>query len=262
MTESMTDSKDIFDATVLHTQQPEQDLKNEMEQDLESISEQRQSSQDELLTPALTIEEAARILGKSPRALERSILGKWGNKLPDGWVAKRITIDGQEEWRVIPPPTFKVRQRSHDESPESRLTSAAADVLAELLPESLQDLLPGLPFNLDKLAQSNRSACKTTVSELGETTIIIDRSDEVERLLREVVTVHKALAEETRQHIEDLRLLAEMNRSVRLLETNASEASKLRSELEEAQRELIGFKKQYQEFLSLPWWKRIFKRSL
>lgn len=253
----MTDSKDILDPPALA--EPHEDVEVEEELTLE----QRQSAADELLTPALTIEEAARILGKSPRALERSILGKWGNKLPDGWMAKKITIDGQQEWRVIPPATFKVRQRHHEEnnSPESRLTSAAAEVLAELLPESLQDLLPALPFNLDKLAQPNRTACKTSVSELGETTIIIDRSDEVERLLREVVTVHKALAEETRQHIEDLRLLAEMNRSVRLLETNASEASKLRADLEEAQRELVNFKKQYQDFLGLPWWKRIFKRS-
>ena len=45
-------------------------------------------TEEELARPALTIKEASSLLGRSVRALERSILGRWGNNLPDGWIAK------------------------------------------------------------------------------------------------------------------------------------------------------------------------------
>ena len=59
--------------------------------------------------PWLSIAEAARMLGRSPRAVERSILGRWGNKLPEGWTGRKVRIDGQDEWRVVPPPGFRVK---------------------------------------------------------------------------------------------------------------------------------------------------------
>ncbi|MBX9669717.1 MAG: hypothetical protein K2X93_18990, partial [Candidatus Obscuribacterales bacterium] len=59
--------------------------------------------------PALTLDEASSILGKSIRSIERGIEGRWGNRLPEGWKARKMKIDGQDEWRIIPPPNFRVR---------------------------------------------------------------------------------------------------------------------------------------------------------
>ena len=64
----------------------------------EEVSEEEEYSKNsksyEIPRPALTIDEASSILGKSIRALERSIAGKWGNKLPEGWHARKMKIDG------------------------------------------------------------------------------------------------------------------------------------------------------------------------
>src|SRR5271167_4196936 len=57
--------------------------------------------------PTLTVKEAALVLGKSVRALERSLLGKWGNRLPDGWTATKKMIDGKDAWQIVPPPDFR-----------------------------------------------------------------------------------------------------------------------------------------------------------
>src|SRR5262245_33800277 len=62
--------------------------------------------------PMLTIQQAASFLGKSVRALETSLLGRWGNKLPDGWSSRKIKTDRGDEWRIIPPPGFRVRSHS------------------------------------------------------------------------------------------------------------------------------------------------------
>ena len=66
----------------------------------------------EIPRPWLTLQEAASIMGRSQRALERSIIGRWGNKLPAGWSARHVTIDGQAEWRIIPPPAFGSNART------------------------------------------------------------------------------------------------------------------------------------------------------
>lgn len=215
----------------------------------EEISDE---SAEELARPALTIKEAAMLLGKSVRALERSILGRWGNKLPDGWVARKMTIDGREEWRIIPPESFKVRHRSKEELFDEFAQEAMEDesLMAEMLDQ----------FRLPAVRSQSFQIKRGQDDELGQSTIIIDRSEDVEKLLKELVKAHQALAEETRQHVEDLRMLNEMTNSMRLLESNQSETGRLRDDLAFAQTELIAFKKQYQDFLALPWWKKIFRR--
>ncbi|MBX9668093.1 MAG: hypothetical protein K2X93_10765, partial [Candidatus Obscuribacterales bacterium] len=91
-------------------------------------------------------------------------------------------------------------------------------------------------------------------------TIVIDRSDEVERLLRELAEVHKELAVERRARLDDLRLISDMQSSMRLLEMKSSQTSTLKEELALATTTLKEHRLQYQEFLSLPWWKRLFRR--
>ena len=208
-------------------------------------------TEEELARPALTIKEASSLLGRSVRALERSILGRWGTKLPEGWIAKKISIDGNDEWRVIPPDSFKVRHRPKDEDPARDIEGD--DLIPNLLEEALNLALP---------TQKPRESFVIKHSEdgLDNSTIIIDRSEEVEQLLKELVKVHKALADETRQHVEDLRMLNEMTNSMRLLETNQHNAQLLKDELLNAQRDLVSFKHEYEAYLSLPWWKRLFRR--
>lgn len=57
---------------------------------------------------SLDLKEASFALGKSMRALERSLTGKWGNRLPDGWSARKHLINGVEDWRVYPPAGFNL----------------------------------------------------------------------------------------------------------------------------------------------------------
>ena len=206
-------------------------------------------TEEELARPALTIKEASSLLGRSVRALERSILGRWGNRLPEGWIAKKISIDGNNEWRIIPPDSFKVRHRSRDE--ETGREPEGDDLIPNLLEEALNLALPQKP--------KEAFVVKHSEDGLDNSTIIIDRSEEVEQLLKELVKVHKALADETRQHVEDLRMLNEMTNSMRLLETNQHNSQMLKEELLNAQRELVSFKHQYEAYLSLPWWKRLFR---
>jgi len=208
-------------------------------------------TEEELARPALTVKEASSLLGRSVRALERSIMGRWGNKLPDGWIAKKIRIDGNDEWRVIPPDSFKVRHRSKDEEPAGEIEGD--DLIPNLLEEALNLALP-------TAKPKEAFVLKPQEDGLENQTIIIDRSEEVEQLLKELVKVHKALADETRQHVEDLRMLNEMTNSMRLLETNQHNNQMLKDELLSAQRDLVAFKHQYEAFLALPWWKRLFRR--
>lgn len=102
---------------------------------------------------------------------------------------------------------------------------------------------------------------KTEVFHAPVETIVIDRSDEVEKLLRELAQCQKELAVERRARLEDLKLINEMQSSMRLLEDHCRETRTLKEELVEAQVLLIEHKKQYQEFLQLPWWKRLFHKK-
>lgn len=238
----------------------------------------------EVPRPALSIEEAATILGKSVRSLERSILGKWGNKLPEGWKARRMRIDGVDEWRIIPPPGFRVRHTSM-QAPSSRTESVSTESSQSSSSKprrtagdqerrertssssSSSSSSLGFGFSLEKLIASAGQKAKNELVRAAEfaldehPTIVIDRSDDVERLLRELADSQKELAEQRKMHLQDLRLLAEIQGSMRLLEMNASQTSVLKEELELATTALREHKRQYQEFLNLPWWKRIFRKN-
>ncbi len=291
--------------------------------------------------PWLTIAEAASMLGRSPKAVERSIAGRWGNHLPEGWTARKVRIDGSSEWRVIPPAGFRIKHTrkaavNTEETQVSKEPGQAKDFeqtedfasedlaqeesgpeeLAEKLNQQtiqdeikadLQSELNSLKkekedlemaqkttnssfnFGFDSLEKIVQSAAQMAQKELASflgsssptnnrertsraanlpaviresepTTIVIDRSDEVEKLLRELADVQKELAAERKAHLEDMRLINEMQNSMRLLEDNARETRELKEDLVLAQTTLIAHKKQYQEFLELPWWKRLFHK--
>lgn len=232
---------------MVETTELEREVLETSENELDSMET---LSHEDLARPALTLKEASSLLGRSVRALERSVLGRWGNKLPEGWIAKKITLDGKDEWRIIPPESFKVRHRTKEDAENTKDTEGDDDLIPNLLEEAL---------NLPSRQKENFVLKRSSGDEsLDNSTIIIDRSEEVETLLKELVMVHKALAEETRQHVEDLKILNEMTNSMRLLENNQRQTLTLKEELLEAQKEMLTFKKQYAEYLSLPWWKRVF----
>lgn len=297
--------------------------------------------------PWLTIVEAASMLGRSPKAVERSIAGRWGNHLPEGWTARKVRIDGSSEWRVIPPAGFRIKHTrkmavSSEESGMFKESGQAQDFEAgefapedpaqkdfaqkESAPEELTEKInqqtsqneikadleseleslkkekedlemsqkttnSSFNFGFDSLEKIVQSAAQMAQKELASflnssppnsrerssrtanlpatirpiresepTTIVIDRSDEVEKLLRELADVQKELAAERKAHLEDMRLINEMQNSMRLLEDNARETRELKEDLVLAQTTLIAHKKQYQEFLELPWWKRLFHK--
>lgn len=250
--------------------------------DLEWTEEEEEEEEPVLVydvpRPALTIDEAATILGKSVRAVERGISGKWGNRLPEGWKARKMKIDGQDEWRIIPPPSFRVRH-SRTGTPRTEVMtnktiekpaavqSSREDVAARERDNSGESLFG---FSLNSLIQTAGKRAKTELARAAEyamettmehPTIVIDRSDEVERLLRELADTRKELSDERRMHLEDLRMMAEMQGSMRLLEMKSSQTSTLKEELVEATRALQEHRRQYQEFLALPWWKRLFRKT-
>lgn len=259
--------------------------------------------------PWLSIPEAARVLGKSPRALERCILGRWGNRLPEGWSARKVRIDGNDEWRVVPPAGYRKHSRKSAQSRVETYTSdldTTGDTKASMsskeqdkqdsiqqernqqerfeddarikqeevesmpnkvLEDDMFGSLEKLFTSASKLAQKELASFvkgrkeKTEVFHAPVETIVIDRSDEVEKLLRELAQCQKELAAERRARLEDLKLINEMQGSMRLLEDHCRETRTLKEELVEAQVLLIEHKKQYQEFLQLPWWKRLFHKK-
>ncbi len=195
--------------------------------------------------PALNLNQAAQILGKSLRSLERSLVGKWGNKLPNGWSAKKVTGDsGQQEWRIIPPPGFRLRQVAQ-ESDGAAVYADEETTEESFTVEAIKNIRRRLPFRPEN-------------NSIEHPSIVIDRSEEVERLLRELVVTQKALSEERRLRMEDLRLMTQMQSSMRLLEVNAQETGKLKEELNFAKQEFQAIKQQYLAIINAPWWKRLF----
>jgi hypothetical protein len=263
--------------------------------------------------PWLTIEQAARMLGRSTRGVERSILGRWGNQLPEGWSARRVRIDEVAEWRIVPPPGFRIKHNRRDQGREEKedLTkSSIEDVVvspvddnntlsdeansnrmsdststatraaarrAKAASQAEKNKVDDQPFSFEKffhsagrMAQKELASFGLTVrsnaeravdADVEHATIVIDRSDEVEKLLRELAETRKELADQTRMHLEDLRLMHEMQTSMRLLEVHAKETSELKQDLSAAQIALREHRAQYQAFLALPWYKRLFRQT-
>lgn len=208
--------------------------------------EEQEPASYEIPRPMLTMQQAAAFLGKSVRALERSLLGRWGNKLPEGWSSKKIKTERGEEWRILPPPGFRVRTSVQTQTQDKNVMDLSE--LASML-------------NLDGLSESQAGTRRGLIRSehsLEQPTIVIDRSEEVEHLLRELLATQKCLSEERRLHMEDLRIVAQMQGSMRLLETNAAENARAKTELESVRKELDGLKQEYNLVLNLPWWKRLF----
>ena len=289
----------------------------------------------EVPRPWLTVDQAASMLGRSTRGVERSILGRWGNHLPEGWSARRVRIDGVDEWRIIPPPGFRIkhsrretnRRDGKDTNTDTSTNSSARtgthagngdnnieDVEASPITSSTETLSSvkqtetnktasksqekkmaatpnsavespssvSEPFSFEKFFQSAGKMAQKELASFGLTvrptsertdkhgivdadiehaTIVIDRSDEVEKLLRELANTQKELAEQRRMHLDDLRLMQEMQRSMLLLEVNAKETGELKQDLTYAQQALKEHRSQYQAFLALPWYKRLFRKT-
>lgn len=200
-----------------------------------------ETSSFDIPRPMLTMQQAAAFLGKSVRALERSLMGRWGNKLPEGWSAKKVKTNKGEEWRILPPPGFRVR------SPGSKSENSTFSTTESEGTEWLTDII----------APAKHSSYKVEHS-IDHPTIVIDRSEEVEHLLRELLVTQKALSEERRLHMEDLRIVAQLQGSMRLLESNSAENARARTDLESTKRELEKLKEEYNQVLQMPWWKRLF----
>lgn len=114
----------------------------------------------------------------------------------------------------------------------------------------------------DQSTRRNRNELAGIVdADIEHATIVIDRSDEVEKLLRELANSQKELAEQRRMHLDDLRLMQEMQRSMLLLEVNAKETGELKQDLSYAQQALKEHRSQYQAFLALPWYKKLFRKT-
>lgn len=281
--------------TIAETEKKSQVLEHEPidteEADTEYGDSEWEDEQDPVLVydvprPALSIDEAAAILGKSIRAVERGITGKWGNRLPEGWKARKMKIDGQDEWRIIPPPNFRVRhskvgtprteemtRKTLEKPAQTAAPAASSSRTAVARNEESPGLLDNdslFGFSFNDLLHSAGKRAKTELAKAADfaiestmeyPTIVIDRSDDVELLLRELAEARKELNEERKMHLEDLRIMAEMQGSMRLLEVKSSQTATLKEELLEVTRTMQEHRRQYQEFLALPWWKRLFRKT-
>lgn len=216
----------------------------------------------EVPRPFLTLAQAAAYLGKSLRSLERSLVGRWGNKLPAGWVARKVKTNQGDEWRILPPPGFRLRQVSPSTT-DGGISEAAEDADSQYDEASyaadLVDLAPppARPPAAKPAPRRQAQPWRPERHTVDQPTIVIDRSEEVEYLLRELVAVQKNLSEERRLHLDDMRLIAQLQGSMRLLEVNANESQKLKAELEASKSELQQLKADYERLVNQPWWKRM-----
>ncbi len=220
----------------------------------------------EVPRPFLTLSQAAAYLGKSLRSLERSLIGRWGNKLPAGWVARKIKTTNGDEWRILPPPGFRLRQvtpgtegggNSEGEMSadgEYREPAETDDFQDFQAPMSGQPRMQAPTAARDRLRRPTQP-WRASGNNSDQPTIVIDRSEEVEYLLRELVSVQKSLSEERRVHLDDMRLISQLQGSMRLLEVNANESHKLKAELEASKSELEQLKAEYDRLVKQTWWK-------
>ncbi len=247
----------------------DQDCLDNHDEDLEDSQESDIIYSYDVPRPALTVEEAAGILGKSVRAIERSIAGKWGNRLPEGWKARKMKLDGEVEWRILPPAGFRIR-RSTSNITRPKIETEEQESMTSSTQQKPQDSTKStldFGFTLEKLFSAGKKAGNELVKvaenamENGyeqHPTIVIDRASDVEKLLRELADTQKELATERMMHIEDLRQMHEMATSMRLLEMRGTQTQILKEELEEARNLLKAHKERYEAYVTLPWWKKLF----
>jgi hypothetical protein len=204
--------------------------------------------------PFLSLDQAASVLGMTLRSIERSVLGRWGSKLPDGWAARKMKTEQGDEWRILPPPGFRVKINQPATEFDTTPEPAQLDNQSPSTPGTTND--PRAYYN-NKRQQVWRPERHT----LDTPTIVIDRGEEIEHLLRELVNTKGALAEERRVHLEDLRMITQLQGSMRLLEVNHAEQTKMKTELEAAKQELNEWKTKYTELVSSPWWRKMFRKA-
>jgi hypothetical protein len=227
----------------------------------------------EVPRPFLTLAQAAQVLGMTLRSIERSVQGRWGStKLPDGWVARRMKTAGGDEWRILPPPGFRVKLSApapgteYDTTPDldsgERFNSMQASTAAGTSATGGQSSAPGYdPLAFYSPARRKQTIWRPERHTIDQPTIVIDRTEEVEHLLRELLATKSALAEERRLHMEDLRMITQLQSSMRLLEVNHAEQQKTRAELEAAKQELNDWKQKYHRLINTPWWRRLFSKT-
>jgi hypothetical protein len=225
------------------------------------ITQYTDGSAYEVPRPFLTLNQAAAILGKSLRSLERSLLGRWGNKLPEGWVARKIRTERGEEWRILPPPGFRVKFTQSSSTEYDTTPSVDAEPV-DFDPSEISGMTGSYP-QFSPSGHSSTPAVRRKLwrpdrHTLEQPSIVIDRTEEVEYLLRELVTTQKALSEERRLHMDDLRMIHQLQGSMRLLEANTNEQARAKSELEATKQELQALKEQYNRMVKMPWWRRLF----
>jgi hypothetical protein len=216
----------------------------------------------EVPRPFLTLHQAAAILGKSIRSIERSLSGRWGAKLPDGWVGRKLRTEHGDEWRILPPPGFRVKLSGAPSLPIGGGANGGNDEGTEydtVVTESFE-MTHTTPSESFAPAPQQRGR-RTSRHSIDNPTIVIDRSEEVEHLLRELVATQKALSEERRIHLDDLRTIHQLQSSMRLLEVNAHEQSKLKQELDDAKSELNVWKEKFERETNTPWWRKMFAPS-
>jgi hypothetical protein len=198
----------------------------------------------EVPRPFLTLQQAAAVLGKSIRTIERSLSGRWGNKLPDGWIARKLRTEHGDEWRILPPPGFRVKMTAG--------TADGGSTTDDTTPSERYEMTTSENF-------APTPAKKRPTHSIDQPAIVIDRSEEVEHLLRELVATQKALAEERRVHLDDLRTIHQLQSSMRLLEVNHHEQDRMKQELQTAKAELESWKQKFEAEANTPWWRKLFK---
>lgn len=216
----------------------------------EGITQYTDGHSYEVPRPFLTLQQAAAILGKSIRTIERSLSGRWGAKLPDGWLARKLRTERGEEWRILPPPGFRVKMTS---------PPAISDDGGEDGGSTTYDTNKTEPFVTENFEPAVRPKQRPRHT-VEQPAIVIDRSEEVEHLLRELVVTQKALSEERRIHLEDLRTIHQLQSSMRLLEVSSNEQARVKQELDAAKAELIEWKQKFEAEANKSWWRRMLGR--
>ena len=216
----------------------------------------------------LTLQEASAVLGMSVRTIERSLSGRRGNKLPEGWSACKVKTGDSEEFCLIPPSNFNLHKLGRNLNKSGSAGSVESfKTESSLWQVSNNESGVRNPFSqgrsfADEISSGYRGRLEKSRIRAGKSgtpsTVVIDRSNEVEILLRELLAAQKALAEERRVHLDDLRFVGKLQGQVRLLESSTSESARVKTELELNKQELKELKDEYNRLISLPWWKRLF----